>query len=403
MLAPQHGVTIYDRMPSAGRKFLLAGRGGLNLTNGEQEAMFPARYAAAASLMAPALRQFSPADLRRWCAGLGEPTFVGSSGRVFPAAFKAAPLLRAWLRRLESLGVRFAGRHRWAGWTQSGALQFETADGVVEVRPDATLLALGGASWPRLGSDGGWVPALRRAGVQVTKLQPSNCGVDVAWSQVFLQRFEGQPLKRIALSAGTRRVLGEAVVTRAGLEGGAVYALSAPLRNSLAAEGSALLTVDLRPDMTLDALAARLDGPRRGRSLSNLLRQQAGLSPAAIGLVQEALHMAAPAGPLSALVKGVPLRVIGLQPLARAISSAGGIGLAELDDALMIRRLPGVFAAGEMLDWEAPTGGYLLQGCFSTGVQAARGLADWLDIQTDSSLDDAALAQSGIRSRYIAA
>ncbi len=378
LLAARHAVTIYDHMPSPGRKFLLAGRGGLNLTHTEQRPDFLARYDAAAPFMTAALDAFSPAALRGWCEGLGQPVFVGSSGRVFPTAFKAAPLLRAWLRRLDDLGVRFAGRHRWTGWAQPGVLLFETADGTVAARPDAVLLALGGASWPRMGSDGGWVPVLQDVGVRVAKLQPSNCGVDVAWSPSFLDRFEGQPLKRVALSAGGRRVRGEAVVTRAGLEGGCVYGLSAPIRDGLEGTGGAALLVDLLPDVSAEALAARVDGERRGRSLSNHLRQAAGLSPVAVGLVREALHGAAPAARLSSLIKSVPLRVTALQPIARAISSAGGIGLQELDGGLMIRRLPGVFAAGEMLDWEAPTGGYLLQGCFSTGAAAARGIAAWL-------------------------
>ena len=377
-LAKRHSVTVFDRMPSAGRKFLLAGRGGLNLTHSEEESAFLSRYGTAAADMAPALDAFPPATLRGWCEGLGQPTFVGSSGRVFPTSFKAAPLLRAWLRRLDGLNVRFAGRHHWTGWNDAGALRFETQDSAATIEPDAVLLALGGASWPRLGSDGGWVPILGGAGVEVTPLEASNCGVDVAWSDVFLQRFEGQPLKRVALSVGTRRAYGEAVLTRSGLEGGCVYALSAPIRQGLASAGRAMLHVDLRPDLTVQALAARVDGGRRGRSLSNVLRQ-AGLSPVAIGLVQEALHGTGPAASLATLIKSVPLHVTAMQPVARAISTAGGIGFEALNGGLMIRRLPGVFAAGEMLDWEAPTGGYLLQGCFSTGVLAARGIDAWLD------------------------
>ena len=375
-----HAVTLFDQMPSPGRKFLLAGRSGLNLTHSEPHEKFLARYGAAADWLAPALQAFPPEALRAWCEGLGQPTFVGSSGRVFPTAFKAAPLLRAWLRRLEALGVVFAPRHRWLGWTDAGALRFATPGGEVTAEAGATLLALGGASWPRMGSDSAWVSLLRARGVQVADLLPSNCGVRIAWSPVFLGRFEGVPLKRIALSVGGTTVRGEAVITRTGLEGGAVYALSAPLRAALAAEGRATLSVDLRPDIDLTTLATRVDGPRRGRSLPNFLRQQAGLSPVAIGLVQEALHAGAEPGTLSRLIKAVPLTVDGMQPLERAISSAGGIMRQEVDAHLMLRRLPGIFAAGEMLDWDAPTGGYLLQACFSTGVHAARGMAAWLGL-----------------------
>ncbi len=374
-----HQVTIFERMASPGRKFLLAGRGGLNLTHSEDLASFTARYGAAADWMAPALAAFSPGDLRQWCERLGEPVFVGSSGRVFPKSLKAAPLLRAWLRRLQTFGVRLATRHRWTGWTEAGALSFETPDGMLSVQPDAVLLALGGASWPRMGSDGAWVPLLRARGVRVTALSPSNCGVQVGWSAIFAARFAGAPLKRIAASAGGRSVRGEAVITATGLEGGPIYALSAPLRQALAVDGHAILRIDLRPDLTANDLSSRLDGPRRGKSLSNLLRQAAGLSPAAIGLVQEALHAGAAPDRLGALVKSLPLKVTGLAPIERAISSAGGIDRDELDETLMIGRLPGVFAAGEMLDWEAPTGGYLLQGCFSSAVLAAGGMMRWVE------------------------
>ncbi len=374
-----HAVTVYDQMPSPGRKFLLAGRGGLNLTHSEALEPFLERYGAAADWLAPALAQFSPSDLRVWCEGLGQTTFVGSSGRVFPTAFKAAPLLRAWLRRLDGMGVVFAARHRWQGWSSDGALCFSRMAGDVAVHPAATLLALGGASWPRMGSDGGWLGILRGRGVDVADLRPSNCGVCIEWSSVFRARHEGAPLKRIALSAGGKSVRGEAVVTKAGLEGGAVYALSAALRTALDQAGQARLEVDLRPDIDEAALALRVDGPRQAVSLSNFLRQQAGLPPVAIGLVQEALHAGVAPVKLSRLIKGVPLTVSGLQPIARAISSAGGIRRAELNAALMIQRLPGVFAAGEMLDWEAPTGGYLLQACFSTALQAASGMAQWVN------------------------
>ena len=371
-------VTVYDHMASAGRKFLLAGRGGLNLTHSEDLAQFLTRYAAAAPWMANALHVFPPRSLQSWCEGLGQHVFTGSSGRIFPAASKAAPLLRAWLRRLGEMEVAFRLRCRWTGWSRSGQLRFATPEGELLTDADAVLLAMGGASWPRMGSDGGWVPILQEHGVRVSALRASNCGLSIPWSPMFRDRFEGQPLKRVALTVGGQTAGGEAVVTRAGLEGGAVYALSAAVRAALDADGVAALQVDLLPDLSMSALAARTDGARRGRSLSNFLRQAAGLAPVGIGLVQEALRAGAPAQTLNALIKAVPLTIGGLQPIERAISSAGGIVLDELDDGLMLRRLPGVFAAGEMLDWDAPTGGYLLQGCFSTGVLAAHGIRSWL-------------------------
>jgi uncharacterized flavoprotein (TIGR03862 family) len=375
-----HSVTIYDQMPTPGRKFLLAGRGGLNLTHSEPIEMFLQRYGATAPCMAPAVQGFPPSAVRAWCEGLGEEVFVGSSGRVFPRAFKAAPLLRAWLRRLEALGVVFRPRHRWLGWgKQGGALRLVSPAGEVVCRPDATLLALGGASWPRMGSDGHWVGILQAQGVEVRALRASNVGVCIDWSPVFRARFEGAPLKRIAVTAGGRSVRGEAVVTAGGLEGGAIYAVGAALRDALDRAGIARLTVDLRPDIDAAALSARVDGPRQGVSLANVLRQGAGLAPVASGLVQEALRAGHAAAPLSHLIKALPLTVTGMEPIGRAISSAGGLALGEVDENFMVRRLPGVFVAGEMLDWDAPTGGYLLQGCFSTAIAAARGLVAFMN------------------------
>jgi uncharacterized flavoprotein (TIGR03862 family) len=371
-----HQVTIYDQMPSPGRKFLLAGRGGLNLTHAEPLARFLPRYGTATDWLTPLIEALPPERVRAWCEGLGQETFVGSSGRIFPTSFKAAPLLRAWLRRLAHHGVSFAPRHRWLGWGEGGALRFQTQTGEHTLTPNATLLALGGASWPRMGADGAWVATLRQAGVQVTTLRPSNCGVRIAWSPHVAARFAGTPLKRIAATAGELTVRGEAVITATGLEGGAIYPLSAPLRAALDAAPTATITLDLRPDLTPAALAARVDGPRQGQSLANTLRH-AGLSPAAAGLVQEQ-RRAGSQTPLSTLIKSMPLSVTALQGLDRAISSAGGIQLAELTPSLMLHRLPGVFAAGEMLDWEAPTGGYLLQACFATGLRAAEGIASFL-------------------------
>lgn len=365
-------VTVFERMPSVGRKLLMAGRGGLNITHSEPADRFGARYGAAADWMAPLLASFPPGALIEWCEALGQPTFIGSSGRVFPRAMKASPLLRAWLRRLEGLGVRIVTRAPWTGWNAAGALTF--ADGTTDAA-DAAVLALGGASWPRLGADGGWTGLL--PDVDIAPLRPANCGFAVDWSTMFKGRHAGAPLKRIALSFAGLTVRGEAVITAQGIEGGAVYALAAPVREAIASDGSALVHVDLRPDMTITALAERLGGPRGGDSLSNVLRKRAGLPPVAIGLVQEALH-AGETEPLAALTKALPLRLTAPFGLGRAISTAGGIALAELDELLMLRRRPGVFAAGEMLDWEAPTGGYLLQGCMATGAAAGRGVLAWL-------------------------
>jgi uncharacterized flavoprotein (TIGR03862 family) len=368
-------VRVMERMPSVGRKLLMAGRGGLNLTHGEALAAFLDRYGPARDRLHSALTAFPPQALIEWCEGLGQETFVGSSLRVFPKAFKASPLLRAWLARLDRLGVRVRTRQTWQGWDAAGLLRFAGPDGEERVAADATVLALGGASWPRLGSDGGWTALL--PDVSIARWHPANCGFAVGWSARFRERFEGQPLKRIALSFGGRIVRGEAVVTAAGIEGGAIYALSAALRDAIGALGPVTLHVDLRPDLQAAELARRLDVPRRGQSLSTFLRKTAGLSPLAVGLVQEALHSGAD-GDLAGLVKAVPVTLEAPAPIARAISSAGGIALSELDERYMLRRRPGVFAAGEMLDWEAPTGGYLLQACFSTAVAAGRGVLDWL-------------------------
>ena len=337
-------VTVHERMRNVGRKLLLAGRGGLNLTHSEPLDAFLARYGAARPRLEAAIRAFGPDELRAWCAGLGEDPFVGSSGRVFPAGFRATPLLRAWLARLDGLGVDIRTGSEWRG-EDTGA--------------DVTVLALGGASWPRTGSDGAWVD---HVGVRVVPLRPANCGFVVGWSEVFRSRFAGEPLKNVALTHAGVTVRGDAVITDAGIEGGAVYALSASLRDAIDADGEATLTVDLRPD--LDLAAQRV---RPGDSLANRLRR-AGLSPVAIGLVREV------GGDPHAL----PLRLVAPAPIDRAISTAGGVALDEIDDSFMLRARPGVFVAGEMLDWEAPTGGYLLQATFSTAVAAARGALAYL-------------------------
>jgi uncharacterized flavoprotein (TIGR03862 family) len=373
-------VTVYDRMPNVGRKFLMAGRGGLNLTHSEPVERFLARYGAARERLAPAIQALPPAALRSWCEGLGQPTFVGSSGRIFPKAMKASPLLRAWLARLAGAGVVFALRHRWTGWSDEGALRFVGPDGrVAETHPTAAVLALGGASWPRLGSDGGWADILRAHGVAVSALRPANCGFAIAWSEHFRARFAGLPVKGIALAFAGRTLRGEAMITQSGIEGGAVYALSGAIRDALAHGEEAAFAIDLRPDLALPELTRRLSAPRGRQTASNFLRKAVGLPPVAIGLLYEAAKPL-PAAPdaLAALIKALPLRPLAPSPIERAISTAGGVALDELDEHFMLKRLPGVFAAGEMLDWEAPTGGYLLQACFATGRAAAEGALRWM-------------------------
>ena len=377
-------VTVYERMPTVGRKFLLAGRGGLNLTHSEELSAFLARYGSAAPHLRGVVEAFPPDALRKWCEELGQETFVGSSGRVFPRSMKTSPVLRAWLRRLDAAGVGLRTRHRWTGWDEAGRLLFETPGGREAISADATVLALGGASWPQLGSDGAWVDAVSGSGVGVAPLQPANCGFLVAWSDVFRSRFAGQPLKRLELSFGQHKVRGEAIVTETGLEGGGIYSLSAPLRDAIIAHGEAILHLDLRPDVTRADLETRLAASRAKQSLSTFLRKAVNLSPVAIGLLQEAamassqrLAVMAP-GALADLIKSVPVRLIGIAPIARAISTAGGVAFDALDERFMLRQRPGVFVAGEMLDWEAPTGGYLLQACFATGAAAGKGAANWL-------------------------
>jgi uncharacterized flavoprotein (TIGR03862 family) len=375
-------VTVYDRMPSLGRKLLLAGRGGLNLTHTEGRDVFMSHYGEAGGFLQPVLDAFPPGELAAWSDALGQPTFVGSSGRLFPEAMKASPLLRAWLRRLDGLGVRFVPRHRFAGWDGEGRLVLDKEDGTQVVSsPRATVLALGGASWPRLGADGGWVPILRASGVEVRDLMPANSGCDIAWSPVFRERFAGTPLKRVAITCVGTRVLGEAMITATGIEGGAIYALTAQIRAALVGGRSCTLAFDLRPDISLDRLIYRLGMPRGKQSQSNFLRKATGLSPVAISLLREgsgAQPLPADPAALAARIKALPVTVTALAGMDRAISTAGGSALTAVDAHLMLRARPGVFVAGEMLDWEAPTGGYLLQACFATGRAAARGALQWL-------------------------
>ncbi|MGL4288508.1 MAG: NAD(P)/FAD-dependent oxidoreductase [Phreatobacter sp.] len=369
-------VTIFERMASPARKFLLAGRGGLNLTHSEPREAFLARYGAGAGWLELALDGFPPSALRAWAEGLGQKTFIGSSGRVFPESFKASPLARAWLARLDALGVTLVSRRRFTGFGRAGALRFDGPDGPETVKAKATLLALGGASWPRMGSDGAWVAALEQQGVAVTPLEPANMGVDIGWSPGFAARFAGQPLKRIAVAIADRVSQGEAVITGTGLEGGAIYALSRPVRDALA-DGAARLAIDLKPDLAPDVIAARLAGARAKDSLSSTLKKRLGLTPQAIGLLHEASGGPLPRSPeqLAGLIKAAPLDILAARPIGRAISSAGGVRLDAVDAAGALMALPGVFVAGEMLDWEAPTGGYLLQATFATAGAAAKAIA----------------------------
>lgn len=369
-------VTVYDRMPSVARKFLIAGRGGLNLTHSEAMDRFQARYGAAAARLAPMLDAFPPQALIAWAEGLGQPTFIGSSGRVFPKSLKASPLLRAWLARLTAQGVTIKTRHDWQGWNGHGELIFAHLGTIERVRADVTILALGGASWPRLGSNGAWVEFLVKRGIPIAKLRPANSGFTVAWSETFRARFEGTPLKGIALAFDGATVRGEAMITRYGIEGGPIYALSAALRETIEGQGSATLAVDLRPEMSRSELEAKLDRPRGGDTLSNFLRKTLNLAPVAINLLREThgAALAKEAPELAHQIKSLPFKLTGMQGLERAISTAGGVDFDALDGDLMLISLPDVYAVGEMLDWEAPTGGYLLQATFATAVAAARAI-----------------------------
>ena len=367
-------VTVHERMPNPARKFLLAGRGGLNLTHSEPIESFLDRYGPARARLEPAIRAFTPSDLRAWAAGLGIETFIGSSGRVFPTEMKASPLLRAWLARLGSLGVQLVSRSRWIGW-EGDALVFETPQGRRIEQADAAMFALGGASWPRLGSDGNWVELFRARGAEVTHLRPANSGFVVRWSDVFRERFAGEPLKRIRLRLGEHQARGEAMIASYGIEGGAIYALGSHIRSAIERTSEAVLEIDLAPDLPLEALAARLGGTRKV-SMANRLRK-AGLSPAAAGVLREDVDgpaLPAEAEQLARRIKRVRLRLGGASGLDRAISTAGGGSWDSVDAEFALKTDPRTFVAGEMLDWEAPTGGYLLQACFATGRAAAKGI-----------------------------
>jgi uncharacterized flavoprotein (TIGR03862 family) len=377
--ASGYNVTVYEAMPTFGRKFLLAGKSGLNITHSEDFGQFAERFGAASGRLRPALDAFTPDDLRDWAAGLGTQTFVGTSGRVFPTVMKASPLLRSWLRRLEAQGVSLKTRHRWMGFSDEG-YRFQAPDGDKLVSPDAALLALGGASWPRLGSDAAWVPWLHAKGVSVEAFQPANCGFDVAWSEVFRSRFAGEPLKSVTATSDAGMVQGEFVISRHGIEGSLIYAHAAALRERINREGSAVLSVDLMPGRTKERLVQDLGRQDPKASFSNRLRKGAGLDGVKAALVRE-IEADAPRAPpdeLARLLKALPIPLVRARPIEEAISSAGGIAWRDVDNQFMLKPLPGLFAAGEMLDWEAPTGGYLLTACLATGRAAARGMDTWL-------------------------
>jgi uncharacterized flavoprotein (TIGR03862 family) len=380
-------VDLYDAMPSVGRKFLLAGKGGLNITHAEPTEKFLLRYGARRAQIAPLLEAFGADALRAWVYDLGIDTFVGTSQRVFPKEMKAAPLLRAWLHRLRTAGVRIHARHRWTGWNNDGALRFATPAGEQIIHAGCTVLALGGGSWARLGSDGAWVPLLAARGVPVAPLLPSNCGFETAWSAHFRERFAGQPVKAVAAmltdaQGVTRRRQGEFTVTDYGVEGSLIYALSAPLRDSIAAQGDVTLQLDLVPDKDLARVTTEVAHPRGSRSLSSHLQGRLGIKGVKAGLLREALSAEEMHDPqrLAATIKALPLRLTAARPLDEAISSAGGVAFEALDEQLMIKSLPGVFCAGEMLDWEAPTGGYLLTACFASGRAAGNGALNYINI-----------------------
>ena len=377
-------VELYDTMPSVGRKFLLAGKGGLNLTHSEPMESFLSRYGTCRALIEPAIRSFPPAALRAWAHELGVETFVGTSGRIFPTDLKAAPLLRAWLRRLRMAGVQFHVRHRWCGWDEHGRLRFITSNGMSSVQADAVVLALGGGNWPHFGSDAAWIQILAERKIPISPLKPANCGFHVRWSEHFRTKFAGHPVKTVEATAKTVdgvmiRQRGEFVITKTGVEGGVIYAVSSYLRNRIEKDGPATLWLDLAPDRSLQRLTDDLSQPRGKHTVATHLKRCAGVAGVKAGLLREAVPKETLADParLATAIKSLPVTLVSPRPLEEAISTAGGVSFEALDSRLMIRSLPGVFCAGEMVDWEAPTGGYLLTGCLATGRLAGGAAAEW--------------------------
>lgn len=372
---------VYDSMPSLGRKFLMAGKSGLNLTHSEPFEQFAARYGKRREQIEPMLKLFGADELREWARELGIETFVGTSGRVFPKEMKASPLLRAWLKRLDAAGVNFHLRYKWLGWNADQSLKFATPEGEKTVHADAVVLALGGGSWARLGSSGEWVNWLNQAGVKVEALKPSNCGFDVAWSQHFREKFDGQPLKSVVLSFESFHQQGEFIVTKDGVQGSLVYAASALMRDTLETKNKAVMLLDMTPDRSREWLAAQLSKPRDSRSMASHLEKTVGLKGVKVGLLHEFMPKEdfANVEKLASFIKQTPIPLTATRPLDEAISSAGGVTFESLDKNLMIRNLPGIFCAGEMLDWEAPTGGYLLTACFASGRVAGAGVMQWME------------------------
>ena len=375
-------VDVYDSMPSLGRKFLMAGKSGLNLTHSEPFEQFATRYGKRRAQIEPMLKTFGPDTLRDWAHDLGIETFVGTSGRVFPVGMKASPLLRAWLKRLDASGVTVHLRHKWTGFLPDGSLQFETPDGTVGIKADAVVLALGGGSWARLGSDGAWVNWLKQAGAEVEPLRPANCGFDVNWSEHFREKYEGQPVKSVVLSFKTFHQQGEFIITKEGVEGSLIYAASAMLRDEIEANGSVVMMLDLAPDRTHEWLVERLSRSRGSRSMASHLEKAVNIKGVKAGLLREFVskedftHLQ----PLAHFIKNLPVPLAATRPLDEAISSAGGVTFESLDEHLMLKHMPGIFCAGEMLDWEAPTGGYLITACMASGYTAGKGVLKWLKV-----------------------
>ena len=378
-----HGlkVDVYDAMPSVGRKLLMAGKSGLNITHADPFDVFISRYGKRRKNIEPFLKEYGSDQLREWVHSLGIQTFIGTSGRVFPFGMKASPLLRAWLQRLGASNVTIHLRHKWTGFLSDGSLNFNTPDGDVVVKADAVILALGGGSWSRLGSSGEWVPWLKQAGVQVEAFRPSNCGFDVAWSEHFREKYDGHPVKTVILSFGDFRGQGDFIITKEGVEGGLIYTASALMRDEIETNGKAIIHLDMKPDRTLDWLKDKLSKPRGKRSMASFLEKTLGIRGVKAGLLREFVSKEdfTDGERLAYFIKNLPIPLIAPRPLDEAISSAGGVTFESLDEHLMLKTMPGVFCAGEMLDWEAPTGGYLLTACFSSGYAAGKGVLKWLD------------------------
>lgn len=379
LIAKGFDVHLFDAMPSLGRKFLMAGKSGMNLTHSEDLDLFLSRYGPQRDKLEKMITDFGPDQIREWASDLNVETFIGSSGRIFPTDFKAAPLLRAWLRHLRQNGLTIHVRHRWTGWTNEGALHFETPTGPFTFQPKATLLALGGISWPKLGSDGTWLPPFKTAGIDFSPFKPSNCGFNVNWSDHFIERFGGSPVKSVGLKVNDRSIKGEFVITKSGVEGSAIYTQSAQLRDQFEKNGAAVLNLDLTPDRSLEKLLSGLNKPQGSKSLSTHIKRATGLSGVKAALLRECLskEVFTNMETLAAHIKAMPLHLTGMRPIEEAISSAGGVTFEQMNTNLMVQNMPGLFLAGEMLDWDAPTGGYLLTACFALGRHAGLGLADW--------------------------